>query len=140
MNALLHFSEDPSIELFVPRVSSLDAEPVVWAIDEKHAPSYWFPRDCPRACCWTETSRIHAMESCWLDRFRQCKLFVYRFRTEDFELKTSEAGYWVARKEVRSISVMPVGDLMQRHIEAQIDFRVVPNLWPVIDSIVDSGM
>ncbi len=22
------------------------------AIDREHAPSYWFPRQCPRACCW----------------------------------------------------------------------------------------
>src|SRR5689334_2359309 len=83
---------------------------------------------------------MHAMESCWLDRFRACNLFAYAFDPSGFELKLGEAGYWVARREVRPISVMPLGDLMQRHIEAQIDLRIVENLWPVIDSIVDSGM
>jgi len=29
--------------------------PLVSALDKDHAPSYWFPRDCSRACCcpWT---------------------------------------------------------------------------------------
>jgi hypothetical protein len=44
-----HFSEDPSIRRFQPHVAatSSHAEPLVWAIDEEHAPLYWFTRDCP---------------------------------------------------------------------------------------------
>ena len=47
---LYHFSEDPSIERSAPHVPSSNPTqaPAVWAIDEDHAPLYWFPRDCPR--------------------------------------------------------------------------------------------
>jgi hypothetical protein len=41
---LFHFSQDSTIELFVPHVArtSTETEPFVWAVDELHAPSYWF--------------------------------------------------------------------------------------------------
>ncbi len=45
-NALWHVSEDPSLERFEPRDGR------VWAIDTRHLPFYWFPRDCPRATFW----------------------------------------------------------------------------------------
>ena len=56
MAHLLHFSEDPNIRVFHPHVpsSSPDNPPMVWAVDEEHAPGFWFPRDAPRACCWGE--------------------------------------------------------------------------------------
>ncbi|MHB8576903.1 MAG: DUF6886 family protein, partial [Dehalococcoidia bacterium] len=52
--ALYHFSEDPSIRVFVPHraKTSVVDEPLVWAIDDWHAPLYYVPRDCPRACFW----------------------------------------------------------------------------------------
>src|SRR5262245_517351 len=104
VTVLFHFSENPSIEVFVPHVAptSNETDPFVWAIDESHAPSYWFPRDCPRACCWTPDDglpdrgsallglggarRMHAIEACWLDRFRACKLFAYQFDSSLFEM------------------------------------------------------
>jgi hypothetical protein len=48
---VLHFSEDPSIARFVPHVAATAREPkpYVWAVDAEQAPSYWFPRQCPRA-------------------------------------------------------------------------------------------
>src|SRR5215471_919459 len=97
MSTLLHFSENPSIDVFVPHVAptSIEPEPFVWAVDEAHAPSYWFPRNCPRVCCWTHAAelgnaqtallglggarRMHAIEACWFDSVRECKLFEYRF-------------------------------------------------------------
>ena len=51
MTELWHFSEDPTIEVFVPHrapTAELDDE-LVWAIDSAHRWLYWFPRDCPRA-------------------------------------------------------------------------------------------
>ena len=158
MTVLFHFSENPSIEVFAPRVAptSNEAEPLVWALDEAHAPSYWFPRACPRACCWTaeeqllhresallglgRARRMHAIEACWLDRFRDCKLFAYQFDSSLFELKLADAGYWVARQAVCPLSVTAVGDLFAAHVKAKIEFRIVPNLWPLIDAIVDSGL
>jgi hypothetical protein len=159
MRTLLHFSEDPTVEVFVPHVppTSIEPEPFVWAVDEAHAPSYWFPRNCPRACCWADSTteapdsclkslgmsggrRMHAIEACWLDRVRDCKLFAYQFDPEAFELKVEDAGYWVAREEVRPLSITPFGDLLTEHVKARIEFRVVTNLWPLIDAIVASGL
>ena len=51
---VLHFSEDPTITRFVPHVAATARQPeaYVWAVDSDHAPSYWFPRQCPRAMAW----------------------------------------------------------------------------------------
>ena len=35
-----------------PRPSG--SEPLVWAIDTRHLPLYWFPRDCPRGTFWAD--------------------------------------------------------------------------------------
>jgi hypothetical protein len=128
----------------------------VWAIDEEHAPSYWFPRDCPRACCWAGqqpippagavllglggTRRLHAIEAGWLERVRACRLYAYEFDPPGFKLKNGEAGYWVAQTEVEPISIAAVGDLLARHVEARIELRIVANLWPLIDVVVASGL
>ncbi len=157
MARLFHFSEDPHITLFRPHVAETasDAEPLVWAIGEDHAPSYWFPRDCPRACCWAggkpvskaglgllgpTGARLHAIEEGWLDPMRACRLYVYEFGADLFVPRIADAGYWVARREIVPLSVMPVGDLLTRHAEAKIELRIVPNLWPLIDAIASSGL
>jgi len=153
---LFHFSEDPNIRVFKPRRSQTsNGEALVWAIGESHAPSYWFPRDCPRACCWTgdrpipETSfqlldggarRMHAIESGWLQRVRDCRLYAYEFEASAFVPHLDDAGYWAARQDVIPSSIQPVGDLLDRHVEAAIEFRIVESLWPLIDAIVVSGL
>ena len=50
--ALWHFSEDPALARFRPRVPAAKphAPPLVWAVDTRHAPFFWFPRECPRGC------------------------------------------------------------------------------------------
>ena len=157
-DALLHFSEDPSIEVFRPHRAAkarVDGERV-WAIDAEHAPSYWFPRQCPRACCWPGVRpagaaaaallglggarRLHAIENGWLERMRACRLYVYRFDPAPFVQEPESGGAWCARETVRPLGVEPVGDLLERHAQAEIELRIVPNLWPLIDAIVDSGL
>ena len=86
---LLHFSEDPSIERFVPHVPVTNPTqlPAVWAIDAEHTPVYWFPRDCPRTSVWanddaehavlrtrflSDAERINATELAWLEPIRAC--------------------------------------------------------------------
>jgi hypothetical protein len=159
VDTLYHFSEDPTIDLFRPHVArtSSETEPLVWALDKEHAPSYWFPRDCPRACCWVGNAapisqagaallgfggarRLHAIEGSWLEPVRACRLYAYEFDPALFQPKIAEAGYWVARRDVTPLTVSPVGDLLARHVEAEIELRVVRNLWPIIDAIVGSGL
>jgi hypothetical protein len=158
VHRLFHFSEDPTIDLFRPHIASTsdESDPLVWAVDEEHAPSYWFPRDCPRACCWANGTqiieagssllglggarRIHAIEAEWLERVRSCRLYAYEFEPALFRSKIADAGYWVSQCEVVPLSVAPVGDLLVRHIEAKIELRTVTNLWPLIDAIIASGL
>ena len=157
MPHLLHFSEDPNIAVFRPHVpaSSPDNPPLVWTVDEEHAPGFWFPRQCPRACCWSVGkplsdagraligmgARMHAIESGWLERMRAAKVYVYRFDPAPFTIhQVPEAGYWATTKTVEPLSVEPVGDLLDLHAKANIELRIVPNLWPVIDAILASGL
>ncbi len=157
MGRLLHFSGDPGITLFRPQLAATasDPEPLVWAIDEAHAPSYWFPRDCPRACCWVaakpvsnaglallgpSATRLHAIEEGWLEPTRACRLYAYEFDAALFESRDAEAGYWVTRQAIAPLSVTPMGNLLARHAEAGIELRILGNLWPLIDAIVGSGL
>lgn len=153
---LLHFSEDASIERFEPHVPETqpDAPPLVWAIDEEHAPLYWFPRDCPRATFWPASEptsnqlallggrrrRVHAIEWAWLDRMRKCDLFAYEFDPARFERRPQSGGAWVSSTTVEPVSVAPVGDLLARHREARIELRLVDNLWPLWELVTSSGL
>jgi hypothetical protein len=82
--ALWRFSEDPSLGRFQPHTPATNpgAQPLVWAVDTRHAPMFWFPRDCPRGCIWpvsattaadrerffgqSATDWVHVIEADWL--------------------------------------------------------------------------
>ena len=150
---LLHFSEDPDIDLFVPHVPATNPEqpPMVWTIDDPHAPLFWFPRECPRITFWTEdgsppdalgpttAARVHAIEAAWFDRVRECRLFAYRFAVDGFEPWPDADGYWVSRTPHAPEEVTPVGDLLTRHHERGIELRVLDDLRPLRDAVVASG-
>jgi hypothetical protein len=148
-----HFSEDPSIGEFAPHVPATNPTmpPGVWAIDDRHAPLYWFPRDCPRITWWTPdgrpadrlgpttASRVHAVESAWLDRIRSCRLHRYGFDAASFEPWPEADGQLVSSTTVRPVSVEPMGDLLDRHVRAGIELRLVPSLWPLRDAVVEAA-
>ena len=133
-----------------------EVEALVWAIDEEHAPLYWFPRDCPRVTFWTgaETAaatverflahtaarRVHVIESRWLERLRVCELFAYRFDASPFERREDADGHWVTYEAVEPLAVEPVGDLLTRHAAAAIELRVTPSLWPLADAVAASDL
>lgn len=83
--------------------------------------------------------RMHAIESDWLERVRDCRLFAYSLDPGPFRLHNEEAGFWIAQQDVRPLSVERVGDLLGRHAKAGIELRIVPDLWPLIDAIIASG-
>ncbi len=146
-HALWHVSEDASIERFVP------LEELVWAIDTRHLPLYWFPRDCPRATFWatSETSdddverwldgdrtrRVHVIESAWLERMRTTRVVAYRLPESGFE---PEDRFWVTRETVEPLELVELGDLLARHAEARIELRVAPALYPLWDAVVASTL
>ena len=147
---LYHFSEDPHIERFVPHVPRTNPchRAAVWAIDHEHAPLYWFPRDCPRVAIWprdvdatasfrerftTTASRMHAIESAWLDRMRKASVYRYEFDAESFLPWENADGQWISEHEVVPAAVMSVGDLLAAHADANIELRIVSSLWPLHD-------
>lgn len=153
---LFHFSEDSTIERFVPHVPRTNPTqaPAVWAIDAEHAPLYWFPRDCPRVTAWPRTDaeidgfqrafattarRVHAIELAWLDRVRSTALYCYRFDAATFRPWVEASGQWISDSVVEPLGVEPVGDLLEHHVDARIELRLVPSLWPLHDLAVSDA-
>jgi hypothetical protein len=147
---LYHFSEDPTIRRFAPHVPATNPSqaPAVWAIDARHAPLYWFPRDCPRVAVWprpsddvkrfsttwaTSALRVHAIESGWLMRMRSAALYEYVVDAGPFEPWSEASGQWITTENVPPLEVRPVGDLLDAHVRAGIELRMVPSLWPIRD-------
>ncbi len=144
---LWHVSEDPGLRRFEPHVpaTNTSAEPAVWAVDTRHLPTFWFPRDCPRGCIWpgehtSETDietffgqsaaqRVHVIEAAWLDAMRACRLFAYRLPVDGFE-PGDVGGYWVNGEPVEALDRVEIDDLVGRHAEAGIELRVTPSIWP----------
>jgi hypothetical protein len=155
---VLHFSEDPTITHFVPHVAATSAlpDPYVWAVDAAQAPSYWFPRECPRAMAWTGPAtteedrnriigagcgqRVHAIEYGWLEALRTVRLYAYRLPVEPFTpVGEPRAHAMRATEPVEPLGPPePVGDLLNLHEEAGIQLRVLDNLWAFWDAVITS--
>lgn len=156
---LFHFSEEPDIRVFAPR-SPLERphiEPLVWAIDEWHAPMYYVPRDCPRACFWpsdrtTDDDRdrwfggvdarmIIAVESAWLERIRATTLYRYTMPHAPFTLaRDDQSGHLVTRETVEPLSVAPVGDLLAAIAAANVELRITPSLVELWQRVIASTL
>jgi hypothetical protein len=153
--AVWHFSEDPSLSRFRPRrrAANQAAQPQVWAVDTRHAPMFWFPRDCPRGCIWpvsattpadrerffwqTAANRIHVMECGWLRRMQDCRLYAYRLPSEPFR-PHEVGGYWIADEPVDAIEQLAIDDLVGRHADAGIELRITPSIWPFWRRVANS--
>ncbi len=154
---LYHFSEDPTIEIFIPRWSSNrpETEPLVWAIDDWYAPLYFFPRDCPRVCFWPlvhstpadiehffsyVTGRmVIAIEAAWLERVRSTQLYCYTLPEESF-VSIHDHGVHISRERVWPLAVEPVGDLLARLTAAQVELRICPTLVPLGQALIGSTL
>ena len=153
---LYHFSEDPSIELFVPRSvrAGPSDEELVWAVGGAQCHQFYFPRDCPRVVIskarfttaedaetffgHSTAKVIAAIESNWLDRLRRTTIYRYTLPGESFELRNESAGYWVSEREIRPIGVEPIRDLMAALVDAGVELRIVPSLVPLRDAVISS--
>jgi hypothetical protein len=153
--ALWHFSEDPSLGEFRPRSAGPGAPPLVWAVDTRHAPMFWFPRDCPRGCVWavsttaaadrerffglSDASRIHVIEAAWLDRVQACRLYAYRLPARAFR-PHEVGGYGVGAERVDAVERVVVDDVLGRHARAGIEVRITPSIWPFWRQVTQSSV
>lgn len=156
--ALYHFSEDPDIRVFEPHVAPTSAqdEALVWAIDQWHAPMYYFPRQCPRACFWPggrttpedrerwfggiEARMVIAVESKWLPAIRETTLYRYSMPDASFRLNDATAGHYVSDTTVEPLSVEPVGDLFQALVKANVELRITPHLVDLWKRVIESTL
>ena len=145
---LYHFSEEPDIAVFEPRPppAAQDAPlpPLVWAIDEAHAPMYYVPRECPRVCFWpgaqtTDDDRerwfggirarmVIAIETAWIERLRATTLYRYTMPAAAFKPNDATAGHFVSRTSVVPLAVEPIGDLLAALAAADVELRITPSL------------
>ena len=157
-HALWHVSEDPTITRFAPHRArtALTDEPLVWAVDTRHLPLYWFPRDCPRCTFWAgprttdahlaqfldgrRELRVHVIEEGWLERVRGARLYLYRLPVESFTQDRETLGYWMSRATVDPLELIEVDDLVGRHAAAGVGLRAAANLWPLWDAVVGSTL
>ena len=153
---LYHFSEDPSIERFVPRPVTIGPfdEAFVWAVDMAHCHQFYFPRDCPRVVIskspstsaedaetffgHTTAEVVAAIESRWLRRMRSTTIYRYTLAAEGFTLRNESAGYWVSEHEYRPLEVEPIRDLMAALVDAGVDLRIMPSLVSLRDAVIES--
>ena len=157
-HALWHVSEDSAITRFAPHraETALTDELLVWAVDTRHLPLFWYPRDCPRCTFWagprtTEADAerflggrrdraVHVIEDRWLERLRDARLFFYRMPEASFVQSSEVAGYWVSRATVDPLELVEIDDLVGLHSAAGIVLRATPNLWPLWDEVVGSTL
>ncbi|TCM99302.1 hypothetical protein EV294_102595 [Paenibacillus sp. BK033] len=155
---LFHFSEERAIDVFVPRVKAnrTDMPPVVWAIDEEHQFTFFFPRDCPRIVYtrsagltsedeWrffgtTAANIVITVETGWHERIKQTTLYRYELPPESFELFDEYAGYHVSKETLVPLAVEPLSDLIERLAGLGIEIRFTPNLHPLKEAILQSSL
>jgi hypothetical protein len=156
---VLHFSEDPTIERFVPHVAATAHQPqaYVWAVDQERSPDYWFPRQCPRAMAWVRDGttdadreriigagcgiRVHAIEYAWWEAMRSTRPYAYRLPADRFRPfgPGADSHAHVAVEPVVPLGPPePVGDLIDCHEAAGIQLRVLPDLWPFWNEVITS--
>ena len=154
-HALWHVSENAEIERFEPHVSTTatSREPRVWAVDTRHLPLYWFPRECPRGTFWATPAtraqdaellggsrRVHLVETGWLGRIRAGRVVAYRLPEEAFTPDPGVGGYWLSRVSVEPVDLVELGDLVARHTGSGIELRDVESLWPLWDHVAASTL
>jgi hypothetical protein len=157
-HALWHVSEDPTIDRFEPHVPETNpsAAPAVWAVDTRHLPLFWFPRDCPRGCAWTaerttprdrerffghtDATRIHVVERGWLDRIRTTTLHLYRLSENAFEQHPEVGGHWTADRAIEPVDRVEMRDLLGAHATDGIELRITTSIWPWWRAVASSTL
>lgn len=153
-----HVSEDPTLRVFSPHRArtALTDDLLVWAVDTRHLPLFWFPRDCPRCTFWPaprtadedverflggrRDARVHVIEEAWVDRVRATRLYLYRMPDASFTESPEVAGYWTSPETVEARERISIDRLVERHADAGIELRTLSNVWPLWQQVVASTL
>ena len=153
---LYHFSDDPRIEVFVPRSVRVPVNrpagsewlngPLVWAIDADHQIMYLFPRECPRILLWptdetkgedrelwwqgSKAKRLAYIEQAWFERLATGTIYRYEMPSVAFE-DLNDAGMWVTKGSVRPLRRDTLTDLTAELRARDVELRVVESLTPL---------
>ncbi|MGZ3721605.1 MAG: DUF6886 family protein [Bdellovibrionales bacterium] len=157
MKRLFHVSEDKSIKVFVPRPSPAQEAKVqgdaVWAVDADHLAHYLLPQDCPRIALRASPDttledrakffpdghdRVIAVEFDWYTKIRNATVYIYELPVEGFTEVDAIAGYSIARQSVVPTSVIEATNLVEEIVRRGYKLRLLPNLWPLYDSVLAS--
>jgi hypothetical protein len=147
-HALWHVSENASIERFEPRDGK------VWAIATRLLPLYWFPRECPRATFWAESTtsegdvrrflrgerarRVHVVEPAWLEPMRTRRVVAYRMPETTFV--ENDDRFWISAEPVEPLEVVELDDLVAQHERAGIELGAADDLLGFWDDVVGSSL
>lgn len=159
-NILFHVSEVADIVRFDPRpnrprVGAPEGD-MVWAIDDTHLHTYLLPRDCPRITFWakakstpddvqhfmgnTTTQCVIAIESLWLARAMNHRLYIYELPATTFELEDANAGHYISYQSVVPVGVQVIDHPLVHLVRHDVELRVMPSLWELREAVVDSSM
>jgi hypothetical protein len=152
-HALWHVSENARIKRFEPRPTG-GAPSLVWAVDTRHLPLYWFPRECPRGTFWADSrttdgdrtaflvgaARVHAIQRDWVAAMDAARLTLYRMPGPTFQPHEDVGGYWVSREAVTPLEAVELTDLRRAHERAQIPLRIVNDLWALWERVIASSL
>ena len=155
---LFHVSEDPNVEIFHPRFprrEELDQNVgLVWSLTEPAMPNWLFPRDCPRvgyrvcenvtdddkAKFFTSGARhVVAIENDWHERQLNATLYVYEFDPTNFYYD-EVAAFYVSQKSEKPINMVMYNDLYAELFRRDVEVRIVENLWPLRDAVLESSL
>ncbi|MBW5448091.1 hypothetical protein GE107_18700 [Cohnella sp. CFH 77786] len=153
---LYHFSSDPNIEVFKPRVkhNRQDMPPIVWAIDKEHEFTFFFPRDCPRIVYTrtpdiseedeirffgtTNSNIVISVETHWFHAINTATIFKYTLPGQSFKLFDEIAGYYISEQTIEPMAMEPISKLTERLMEHNIEIRWMTNLNPLREAILKS--
>ncbi len=88
----------------------------------------------------TDAARVHFAPVSRSEEIASCVLYEYRFDPGGFEPWIEAEGQWISLRTVTPVDVAPVGDLIARHREANVDLRFVRDLRAVRSKVLDSRL
>ncbi|MCR8842653.1 hypothetical protein NQ117_03075 [Paenibacillus sp. SC116] len=155
---LFHFSEEDNIKIFKPRVKAnrTNMPPVVWAIDDEHQFTFFFPRNCPRIVYTkneqvlprdearffgnTTANTIITVETHWYSKIINTTLYRYEFPIESFTLFDATAGYYISHETVKPLHKIAINNGLEQLMDMNVELRFTPNLYLLREQLLKSSI